>query len=155
MIRTLFICLLSFTVLSCGNNNAAAPEADAPAATTMASIDVTKLEYLFENATYMDATFYNLPVSINQSALPQIQQTLATVSTEAMPLLATCQPVGHIWFQVNGVNVEEADIYFEADCVGYVWYENGQPAYSNKMTESGVNFYGNIFEQVKAQNPVQ
>ena len=147
--RTLLICLLCSLCFACGSdkgNNNETPATNDP----LPSIDVTRLEYLFANATYMDATFYNLPISINQSELPQIQQTIATVSTESMIMAPNCQAVGHIWFQVNGKNVEEADIYFEPDCVGYVWYENGKPAYSNRMTQEGVNFYGNIFQQVNA-----
>jgi len=149
--RTLLALLLSALFLACGSDNkkSSDPTADAGVPATLPSIELSKLEYLFENATYMDATFYEIPVSINQSELPQIQQTLATVSTESMDLVPSCKAVGHIWFQVNGENVEEADIYFEADCIGYVWYKDGKPAYSNKMTVQGVNFYGNIFEQVK------
>ncbi len=153
MMRFLFLCLLASTISSCGNNNASTATAAGPTITTLPSIDVTKLEYLFENGTYMDATFYNLPVSINQSELSQIQQTLATIASDPMQLLSTCQPMGHIWFQVNGVNIEEADIYFDENCVGYVWYENGKPAYSNMMTESGIQFYGNILQQVQVQTP--
>lgn len=146
--RTLLSCLFLCLCLSCGSDKGNANEAE-EVSTTLPSIDVTRLEYLFTNATYMDATFYELPISINQSELPQIQQTIATVSTESMIMAPNCKAVGHIWFQVNGKNVEEADIYFEPDCVGYVWYENGKPAYSNRMTQEGVNFYGNIFQQVQ------
>jgi hypothetical protein len=151
MTRTLLALLLSTLILACGSDNKNSSDAAAGAAppATLPSIELSKLEYLFENATYMDATFYDIPVSINQNELPQIQQTLATVSTESMEMVPNCKAVGHIWFQVNGKNVEEADIYFEADCIGYVWYKDGKPAYSNKMTVQGVNFYGNIFEQVK------
>lgn len=147
--RTILICLLFTLYFSCGTDNGKGKNT-AVGSPTLPSIDVTRLEYLFANATYMDATFYNIPVSINQSELPQIQQTIATVSTESMTMQSNCKAVGHIWFQVNGKNIEEADIYFEPDCIGYVWYENGKPAYSNRMTQEGVNFYGNIFQQVQS-----
>lgn len=144
---------------ACGGNGASTASStdSAPAAAPLIypSIDVARLEYLFANATYMDATFYTLPVSINQSELPQIQSTLGGISTEPMALNAACQPLGHIWFQVNGENVEEADIYFQAECVGYVWYEDGKPAYSNKMTQEGVNFYANIMQSVQSQTEGQ
>lgn len=127
-----------------------APAAAAPpAGNTLPSIPIERLEYLYTNATYMDATFYKMPVSINQSELPQIQSTLTGIGAEPMPLLAACEALGHIWFQVNGKNVEEADIYFQPECVGYVWYENGRPAYSNKLTESGLQFYSNIMQSVQ------
>lgn len=156
ILRFCFAFLIITSLASCGDPAAdtdsktdpapaAAPGIDYP------SIDVTRLEYLFENATYMDATFYEYPVSINQSSLPQIQSTLAGISTDPMPLNPICKPLGHIWFQVNGKNVEEADIYFQAECVGYVWYQDGKPAYSNKMTQEGLNFYANILKSVQTQ----
>lgn len=143
----LLLCLSGFS--ACTNKQSKDDPAKTPTATTLPSIAVERLEYLFEKATYMDATFYELPVSINQSELAQIQQTIATVAAEPMPLSPGCKAVGHIWFQVDGKNIEEADIYFSAGCVGYVWYQDGQPAYSNKMTEAGINFYGNVFQQVQ------
>lgn len=154
ILRSILGILLLATLTACGGTDGknTAPEAStAPATAPPAyeSIDISRLEYLFANATYMDATFYDLPVSINQSELPQIQSTLATISTEPMPINPACKPLGHIWFQVNGKNIEEADIYFQAECVGYVWYENGKPAYSNKMTQDGLNFYSNILQSVQ------
>lgn len=149
------VAVLAFMCACGGQDTSTAATTDtAPAAaplTTYPSIDVIRLEYLFANATYMDATFYNLPVSINQSELPQIQSTLAGISTDPITLAPACKPLGHIWFQVNGENVEEADIYFQAECIGYVWYEDGKPAYSNKLTQDGVNFYANIMQSVQSQ----
>lgn len=132
-----------------------APAAAAPVVGQYPSIPVKRLEYLFENATYMDATFYNLPVSINQSELPQIQSTLASIAQATMPLEAGCVAIGHIWFQVDGKNIEEADIFYNENCLGYLWYEDGKPAYSNMMTEAGYKFYATIFAQVPNQAPGQ
>lgn len=133
------------------------PTAVTPATTlsTFPSIPLERLQYIFENATYMDATFYNLPISINQSELQQIQATIGGIAESTMPLEAGCTAMGHIWFQVNGKNIEEADIFYNDKCVGYLWYENGKPAYSNMMTEAGFNFYANIFAQVQSQTPGQ
>lgn len=156
MIRSSFALLLAAIFCTCAPS---AKTEDAPETTSTAttgdlvypSIDFDRLVYLWENATYMDATFYTLPISINQSELDQIKQTIATVGEDALTLPATCKAAGHIWFQVNGVNVEEADIYFSPGCVGYVWYEEGKPAYSNQMTEGGINFYNNIINSVQQQ----
>lgn len=154
MIRTTLALLLTTILCTC----APSPKTEeAQTSTTTAenlaypSIDFDRLTYLWENATYMDATFYTLPISMNQSELNQIRQTIATVGEDPLILPSTCKPTGHIWFQVNGVNVEDADIYFSSGCVGYVWYEDGKPAYSNMMTEGGVNFYSNIINSVQTQ----
>ena len=127
----------------------AAPTSPATDYISYPSITVDRLEYLWENATYMDATFYRMPVSINQNELPQIRSTIQTVGQEPAELPRTCQPMGRIWFQVDGKNVEEAEIYFSDGCYGYVWMENGQAAYSNKMTQDGLEFYANIIRSVQ------
>lgn len=157
-----FTVLLLSLCVACGDGAASAesttasPTSTAPAAAPTStplypSIDVARLEYLFDNATYMDATFYNLPISVNQSSLPQIQTTLSGIAADPATLQAGCAPAGHIWFQVNGKNIEEADIYFQPGCTFYVWYEDGKPAYSNQMTEQGQNFYQNIFNSLQQQ----
>jgi len=163
MIQRCLVSLLLITLLcTCGpspeNETVAADPVAAPASTTLStfpSIPLERLQYIFENATYMDATFYNLPISINQSEQPQIQATIGGIAEATMPLEAGCTAIGHIWFQVNGKNIEEADIFYNEKCVGYLWYENGKPAYSNMMTEAGYNFYANIFAQVQSQTPGQ
>ena len=163
IIRYLFAFLLVTSIFACtgdqGNVASTAPATSpapaAPPPVVYESIEIARLENLFANATYMDATFYDLPVSINQSELPQIQSTLSGVSSEPMPLDPACKPLGHIWFQINGKNIEEADIYFQQECVGYVWYENGKPAYSNKLTREGMNFYANILQSVEQQTGQQ
>jgi hypothetical protein len=156
MIRSTLALLLAVIFCTCAPSpkTEEAPETAATAATgnlTYPSIDFDRLVYLWENATYMDATFYTLPISINQSELNQIQQTIATVGQDPLVLPTTCKAAGHIWFQVNGVNVEEADIYFSPGCVGYVWYEDKKPAYSNMMTEGGVKFYSNIVNSIQQE----
>ena len=153
IIRSIFALLLLTTLCTCGPASSSDATTAVAASQPYPSIDVTRLEYLFVNATYMDATFYDIPVSINQSELSQVQSTLGTISTEPMRIEPECKAVGHIWFQVNGKNIEEADIYFQAECAGYVWYEDGKPAYSNKMTQAGLNFYGNITQSVQENIP--
>ncbi len=158
MIRSFAALLLISLLCTCGPSPEKAPETDAAAAAEpqqggveYASIELSRLEYLYANATYMDATFYNLPVSINQSSIDQIRSTLSGIGVAPATIYPTCAPFGHIWFQVNGKNIEEADIYFQGDCVAYVWYENGKPAYANKMTPEGAGFYQNIINSVTQQ----
>ncbi|WP_020567577.1 hypothetical protein [Neolewinella persica] len=155
MIRSSLTLLLALIFCTCApspkTEASEAVTADTAGNLTYPSIDLDRLVYLWENATYMDATFYTLPISINQSEPDQIKQTIATIGEDPIMLPTTCKAAGHIWFQVNGVNVEEADIYFSPGCVGYVWYEEGKPAYSNQMTEVGANFYNNIINSVQQQ----
>ncbi|MEM1359870.1 MAG: hypothetical protein AAGF89_16815 [Bacteroidota bacterium] len=152
MLKSLLpIFLFSLVFLPGCKTDANKSTTEAAPSPTYPSIEVARIEFLANNATYMDATFYNLPISINQSELEQIRATLATISTEPIIVPAGAKPIAHIWFQVNGKNVEDADLYFQEDCVGYVWYEAGKPAYSNQLTKDGVMFYNNIIQSVPGQ----
>ena len=155
MMPTRLSITLLFTSLLCtcglAEKKEAAPEKPVQATAIQhkyPSLPTDRLKFIFENATYMDATFYKLPISINQNSQAQIQSTLAGTGADPMAYRPTCEAIGHIWFQIDGKNVEEADIYFENQCAGYVWYDDGKPAFSNALTESGANFYLNIFRSV-------
>ncbi len=162
--RLLFLASCLLLLSHCGNNNSAAStdaastnNTTAPAATTASypSIPVERLEYLWNNATYMDVVFYELPVSMNQSTLESIRSTLAHIAEEVPAIPPNCKSIGRIFFQVGQQNVESAEIYFQPGCTFYLWLENDKPAYANQMTEDGVAFYNNIFKSVQSQGAPQ
>lgn len=98
----------------------------------------------------MDVVFYELPVSMNQSSLESIRTTLAHISETTPTITPACsKSIGRIFFQVEGKNVETAEIYFNQGCTYYLWLENDQPAYANEFTQNGVEFYNNIFQSVQ------
>ncbi|MEM8582724.1 MAG: hypothetical protein AAGF87_00575 [Bacteroidota bacterium] len=117
---------------------------------TYPSIPIDRLEYLWNNSNYMDVVFYQLPVSLNQSTMEQIRSTIMGIGEEVPAIDPACQSIGRIFFQVDGDNVETAEIFFQQGCTFYLWLEDEQPAYANQMTEAGVNFYNNIMQQVQA-----
>jgi hypothetical protein len=118
------------------------------------SIPVERLENLFYNCDYIDYLFYQTNFSMSQSDQAAIQTTLAAIGAEAPTVYPECQAIGRIFFQIEGQNAAEADIYLSQQCMYYVWMENGKPAYANLMTENAVKFYANIFQQVQ-QGPPQ
>ena len=147
-----------FLTISCQDDSSSPPPApaSAPPPTAAAAapayprLPLDSLAYLWTTATYLDATFYNLPASINQSTPGEIQRTLAMIDTETdVTIKPDCPAFGHLWFQVNGKNVRDADIYFAEGCTYHVWYENGKPAYANALTPAGVQFYNNIIQSVQ------
>lgn len=160
-LRAFLTLLLPLLLCTCGpaSDNSVTADTTPPPPPPTAAVDrgetpypnipFERLQYIYDNATYLDATFYDLPISINQKEQSQIRSTLSGVGNEAMNYAPTCKAIGHIWFQINGENVEEADIYFQDPCAGYVWYDDGKPAYSSALTEQGANFYLSIFQSVK------
>lgn len=132
----------------------AAPPAPTPAAEQYESIPIDRLEHLFYNCDYIDYVFYQTNFSLSQSEKAAIQTTLAAIGADAPTIDSNCQPVGRIFFQVDGQNAEEADIYLSApNCMYYIWMENGKPAYANMMTEKAVQFYASVFQQVQQGAP--
>ena len=131
----------------------ATSETKTPAATvaTYPSITAEKMKYLYDNCDYIDFVFYNLDFSMSQDQRPAIIQTLRGVSTTPGRIDASCQPIGRVFFQVEGVNAVEADLFFGGVCLYYIFFEDGQYAYSNQMTQESAGFYQKIFTQVSTQ----
>ena len=116
---------------------------------TYPSISSETMKMLWDSCDYIDYIFYNTNFSMSQNQRPAIQASIAGISTTPALIKPTCQAVGRIFFQVEGVNAMEADIFLGPDCFYYVFLENGQYAYANMMTEEGRGFYANIFNQVQ------
>lgn len=156
------IALSSLLLIACDNKSTDNKSADTVLANEVAkpeapqesypSISVDRLEYLWNNATYMDVVFYELPVSLNQSTPEQIRSTIAHISETPPVIDPNCKPVGRIFFQVAGDNVEEADIYFQNGCTFYLWLKDGKPTHANTFTKEGIDFYNNIYAQVQQMN---
>ena len=113
------------------------------------SVPLDTLMMLFQQCDYIDYVFYYTNFSVSQSNQPDIQQSLRYISENPPFIKDECKPQGHIFFQVNGDNRLEADLYFQAGCTYYVFYKDGKPAYANELMPSGIQFYNNIFQSVK------
>lgn len=119
------------------------------------SITQEKMIYLYENCDYIDFVFYATNFSMSQNVKGAIQSTLGGISTTPAKVVSSCQPMGRVFFQVDGVNVEEADLFFGGTCLYYLFLQDGTYAYGNQMTEGGYGFYQKVFEQAAGQNTGQ
>ena len=154
-----FLCLSTACLLQCQSNatsEANQAEETATATTTentgeavYPSISTETMRMLWDNCDYIDFVFYNTNFSMSQNQQPAIRTTISGVSTTPALIKPTCQAAGRIFFQVDGANALEADIYLGPDCFYYVFLENGEYAYANFMTEQGRGFYDNIFSQIQ------
>lgn len=162
MIRSIFFATLALLILGCGNTSTpnantasttpTAPPAAAPTtAASYPSLPKERLKYLWDNCDYVDFVFFNFDFAMSQEEKSAIQSTLAGVATEAPVIKPSCQPIGRVFFQVAGKNVEEADLVMGEGCVYYIFLEEGKHAYANMLTEEGVGFYRNIFTQLMGQ----
>jgi len=108
------------------------------------------LQKLYNEATYIDYIFYNLPFSISQDDKPSINSNLNLISQEKLgPIAMGCKPIGREFFHIGGEIVFEAEVYFQGGCYGYVFLDKEKPIYANKISESGMKFYTNIISQAQ------
>lgn len=110
-----------------------------------------RLQNLWDNCDYIDFVFFDLDFSMSQEEKSAIQGTVAGIGANAPTLNPACKPIGRVFFQVAGKNVEEADLVMGQGCVYYIFQENNKPAYANLLTERGFKFYQDVFTQVLGQ----
>lgn len=168
MIRIPF-CLLALMILFAGTacRNTAAPDKAAASAQTPAtpaagtastgeklypSLPVERMQELFNSVDYIDFVFYYTNFSMNQSDENSIKATFGHVATEVPVIDPSCQPIGSLFFQSQGKELMQAELYFTENCIYFVWLENGQRTYANKMTPNGLKFYQQIFSQATTGN---
>lgn len=142
---------------ACGGNTAdgtaatetqtAPPAAENQQTISYPSLPIAKMQELYNSTDYIDFVFYYADFSMNQSNDKSIKATLAHVSNEVPTVYPSCKPIGSIFFQSQGKELMQAELYFSDKCVYYIWMENGQRKYANKMTPAGFQFYQQVFSQ--------
>jgi hypothetical protein len=111
-----------------------------------------RVKLLFDSCDYVDVIFFQESFSINQHTQKDIRGMLNYISQNTPKTLnPACQPIGRIFFQIDGRNEASANIFFQQECLYFLFLEDEKPVYANGFTESGVNFFNNIFAQVNSQ----
>lgn len=160
LLKGIFAFFIAVLFTACGGNTADASDAtETPAAQTTPpaaegqetlsypSLPIAKMQELFNSTDYIDFVFYYANFSMNQSNDKSIKATLAHVSNEVPTVYASCKPIGSLFYQAQGKELMQAELYFSDKCVYYIWLENGQRRYANKMTPAGFQFYQQVFAQ--------
>jgi len=162
------IFIFSLTLISCGGEAAkekpstagAKAEQSAPAAAkpgvknqvALESVPRTVIMDLWQNCTYIDYIFHDLPFSMSQDETESIQANLNYIATERQAYIPdNCKPMARQMFHVGGDIVLECDVYLSDNCQFYVFVENEKPKYANKMTPDALKFFGTMFSKVDQQ----
>lgn len=112
------------------------------------SLPQAEMKRLFDEATYVDYIFYELPFSVSQDNKASIHANLNMISPEKMNAISkSCKPIGREFFHIEGEIVHEADLYFSDGCFGYIFLKDEIPVYANKLSAEGSNFYANLIKQ--------
>ena len=103
---------------------------------------------LRNEVTFVDYTWFNLPISISQGVEDGVKTNVEFISEEVPSIIpSTCKPVAHKYFSINGEIYMDIDVYFSNGCFFYLFLENNKPKYANLITEQGINFYTQITGQ--------
>lgn len=158
MIRSIIFILAVFIITSCNTDRKKATTSEASQSQqakqeskySLSSLPQAEMLRLFQEATYIDYIFYDLPFSISQDNQPSIHANLKLISAEPLDYLpVNCKPIGREFFQISGDIAYEAELYFSDGCYGYVFLKDEKPLYGNKISEEGMKFYTNIINQSK------
>ena len=143
-------CLLIILVLmlSCNSKQKSDSNTQKEVSPILPVMPLQQQSYLFDNVELIDYIFHELPFSLSQSEKPSIQAKIAGISQDPV-INSNCTPMGRVFFQVRGEIVIEADLFFAPpDCQYYIFYEDGQAVYANKMAPNNVQFYSQFLNQM-------
>lgn len=151
IVFTFLSACFAFTSCNSSSSSGAAekPVAENTAAppTSYPSIPSEKIVNLFETCDFIDYILYDYEFSLSQGEKPAIQASFSHISKTVPTINPNCQPIGRIFYQVEGQNALEADIYFNDGCKYYIFLENNQPKYANELTPAGIGFYEDVFKR--------
>lgn len=108
------------------------------------SLPLDTLQMLWKQCDYIDYVFYYKDFSVSQNKSADIQGAVRYISEEVPVIQPNCQPIGRIFFQVQGENRLEADLHFSQGCTYFIFYENGKKTYANSIMPAGVQFFNQI-----------
>lgn len=115
------------------------------------SVSKEFMKTLWDNTSYLDYTFYTLPMSMSFDSKPSIQNVLSHLEGVPVALPSSCKPTGRAFFQKDGEDLGEAEFYLHEDCRCFVFLKDGKPAYSNRINDKGIEFYQNSIRQAVQQ----
>lgn len=171
MYKLIFTLFLSLAIIACNSdqppsssqaentapNTPAAPSAPAPSAPAISlpSLPIEMAQTLWNQCDYVDYVFYYTNFSMSQKEKASIQASIRHISGDVAPVKPECQPIGRIFYQIDGENYLEADLHLTEGCAFLLFYKDGKKSYANKITQEGLQFYQNVFNQTQQAQPGQ
>ncbi len=114
------------------------------------SFSFDSLKYLWEHCDYLDVLYYDLPASMSMTDTNSIRQMLGIIAAAPAPRRTDCGPaIGRLFFQIDGENYAQADLYFSDKCKFFVFVDDkGKARWGNLLTDRGVAYFQNSIGQI-------
>lgn len=120
------------------------------------SINVEILEELWEKCTYVDYVYYQLPISASLDNQNSIRSAISHVSEERAAKRPDCKAIGRVFYQIDGENTLQGDIFFTKGCTYFLWVDKKGAYYAgNLITEAGLKFFASNINAALGKNPGQ
>jgi len=151
--RSLSICFLLLIISCCyacrQNGQAEQSSSGGQVSAPYPSIPDSTMQRLWDECDYIDFVFYNLSFSMSQEQQSDIRSTLQHISRKPAEVYPECPAMGRLFFQIEGENAAQADIFFTPECQYFVFYEDNEKTYANAMTPAGIQFYERVLQMIE------
>lgn len=161
MLKKIYFILFVFTIFAaCNSTDNSGNEQTTPpptvAAPTQSIPILPKLpkadaDFLWNNCTYVDLVFYNLPFSMSIDNQAGIRSNLIMIANKQISQNPACKSIGRVIYQIDGKIILEADMFYGDGCNYFVFYKDKKAVYANSMTAEGIQYFTNIMTQVKVK----
>lgn len=109
---------------------------------TLPSIELSMLENLWAKCDFIDYVYYELPISASLDNQNSIRTAISHIAENPAGKLPGCKAIGRVFYQIDGENVLQGDIYFSNGCTYFIWLDKKSKPYAgNMMMESGIQFF--------------
>ncbi len=137
------------------NNNPVRPDTTSTESEfSTLGIDQETFTNLLGKVDHIDATFYNLPLSMNQDGKNVSYQDLQYVSSKPVEQIPdNCTPLARKIFLSEGEILMEADVYYSKECQFIVFIKDEKKLYGNYFTQAGMLYYEKLLLQIEASKP--
>jgi len=158
--KKLFFLLLATILLGSCTGNPKTENSKSDEKTQTATVkypplpDDIKLE-LWNKCDYIDFIFYNYSFAMNQSDQQNIRLSLQHINPVAPKIDPNCQPIGRIFYQIEGENAAEADLVMGEGCNYLVFYRDGEKSFANELNEAGQAFFNRVFNMMEKNSQQQ
>ena len=143
------ISLLAFSCTSSPKEEQSGNQSPESSKTTYPPLSNGEITTLYSLAEKVDMIFYNLPMSVNQDDAASAKNTVLYVSPAPAIMDKPCKPLGRLSWIAQGAIIKEADVYVDTGCHYLIFMTDNQPVAANELSESGVQFFNQIINQVQ------
>ena len=120
------------------------------------SIDLSMLENLWANCDFVDYVYYELPISASLDNQSSIRSSIQHIAEQPAAKINGCKAIGRVFYQVEGENILQGDIYFSQGCTYFLWLDSkGKYFAGNLMMDSALKFFASNIQAAMGKVPAQ